>query len=120
MMLCACKPVAVGYLRKDVSGVAQSWNESQLRSLAKRLGYNLAKTVVFGAKTADPISGLIEAARRVKADAVIVPSTAHFDGEVIPDALTRVLDVVSVTPEHTYARWTLNPARWSDGPNEPA
>ncbi|WP_228833756.1 hypothetical protein [Nocardia brasiliensis] len=114
MMLNSLKPIAVGYIRKDIAGVAQAWNETQIRSLAKRSGYNLAKTVVLGAKTEHPVADLIEAGRRAKAHAVIVPSSAHFDGEVIPDELTRVMDVVSVTPERIYARWTLNPQRWSD------
>ncbi|MBF6131144.1 hypothetical protein [Nocardia brasiliensis] len=113
------RPVAIGFIRKDVAGVAQSWNESQIRILAKRSGYNLAKTVVFGAKTEHPIAVLIEAGRRVKAHAVIVPSTAHFDSEVIPDELTRVMDVISVIPERTYSRWTLNPERWSESSKRP-
>lgn len=104
--------VAVGYLRKDVSGVAQGWHETQIRVTAKRSGYNLAKTVVLSAKTENPIAELIETGRRVKAHAVIVPSAAHFEGEVIPDELTRVMDVVCVVTERTYRRWTLNPQRW--------
>ncbi len=108
------KPVAIGYLRRDIVGVAQGWNETQIRSVARRLGYNLAKTVVFSAKTTNPIPELIAVARRGKADAVIVPSATHFDGDAIPDELTQVVDVITVSPEETYARWTLNPTRWSD------
>ncbi|CAM4518785.1 hypothetical protein NONI108955_41115 [Nocardia ninae] len=113
------KPIAVGYLRRDIAGVAQPWNETQIRSLARRLGYNLAKTVVFGASTAHPVPELIEAARRAKADAVIVPSVTHFDGNAVPGELTRVVDVVTVSPEETYARWSLNPTRWSDHTPDP-
>ncbi|CAM4097444.1 hypothetical protein NONI108955_08790 [Nocardia ninae] len=114
------KPIAVGYLRRDIAGVAQPWNETQIRSTARRLGYNLAKTVVFGANTADPVQELIEAARRAKADAVIVPSVTHFEGNAVPDDLTQVVDVVTVSPEQTYARWTLKPTRWSDHTPGPA
>ncbi|WP_378733670.1 hypothetical protein [Nocardia brasiliensis] len=114
------KPTAVGYLREDIAGVAQAWNETQMRSLAKRLGYNLTKTVVFGANTEHPIPELISVARQVKADAVVVPSVTHFDGNAVPDELTRVADVVTVSPEQTYARWTLKPTRWSDHSQDPA
>ncbi|WP_280454497.1 hypothetical protein [Nocardia brasiliensis] len=76
--------------------------------------------VVFDPSIEDPVIELIEAARRVRASAVIVSSTAHFDAERVPDGLTRVVDVVSVTPEFTYARWTLNPARWSESSQDPA
>ncbi|PXX59842.1 hypothetical protein DFR70_111229 [Nocardia tenerifensis] len=113
------KPVAIGYLRRDKAGVAQQWNETEIRSLAKRLGYNLTKTVVFSANTAQPILELIQAARRAKADAVIVPSTTHFDGDSVPGELTKVVDVVTVSPEQTYARWALNPTRWSDPSQDP-
>lgn len=114
MLGSASKPVAIGYLRKDIAGVAQGWNETQIRSTAKRLGYNLAKTVAFGASTEHPIQELIAAARRAKADAAIVPSATHFEDNDIPAELTQVVDVVTVSPEHTYARWALNPTRWSD------
>ncbi len=113
------KPIAVGYLRKDIAGVAQSWNETQIRSVTRRLGYNLAKTVAFSANTADPVQELIEAARRAKADAVIVPSVTHFEGNAIPGELTQVVDVITVSPEETYARWSLNPTRWSDHTHGP-
>ncbi|WP_228832804.1 hypothetical protein [Nocardia brasiliensis] len=80
----------------------------------------MAKTVVLGPKIEDPVAELIEAARRVRASAVIVSSTAHFEAERVPDELTRLVDVVSVTPEFTYARWTLNPVRWSESSRDPA
>ncbi len=114
------KPIAVGYLRRDIAGVAQGWNETQIRGVARRLGYNLAKTVVFSAKTANPIPELIATARRAKSDAVIVPSVTHFERNAIPDELTQVVDVITVSPEETYARWSLNPTRWSDHTQGPA
>ncbi|WP_228541807.1 hypothetical protein [Nocardia sp. XZ_19_369] len=88
--------------------------------MARRLGYNLAKTVAFSEKTADPIQELIEAARRATADAVIVPSVTHFEGNAIPGELTQVVDVITVSPEETYARWSLNPTRWSSDTPDPA
>ncbi|MFI9509128.1 hypothetical protein [Nocardia sp. NPDC052566] len=100
------RPAAIGYLRRDVSGVSQVWDETQIGSVARRLGYELAKTIVFDARTPDAVAQLITAVERADADAVIVPGAAHFGG-VIPDQLVRVCDVVTVSPEATYARWAL-------------
>jgi hypothetical protein len=98
------RPTAIGYLRRDVSGVSQTWDEIQIRSVAKRLGYELAKTVVFGPETDSPLSRLMNVVRRVDVDAVIVPSVRHFGGEVSSE-LVKVVDVITVSPENTYARW---------------
>ncbi|MGQ4597359.1 hypothetical protein [Nocardia sp. R6R-6] len=98
------RPTAIGYLRRDISGISQTWDEIQIRSLAKRLGYELAKTVVFRAETDSPLSRLLNVVRRVDVDAVIVPGVRHFGGEV-PTGLVAVADVITVSPERTYARW---------------
>ncbi|MBF6219774.1 hypothetical protein IU479_16845 [Nocardia abscessus] len=98
------RPTAIGYLRRDVSGVSQTWDEIQLRGLAKRLGYELAKTVVFGPETDSPLSRLMGVVRRADVDAVIVPGVRHFGGEVPPE-LVKVVDVITVNPQKTYARW---------------
>jgi hypothetical protein len=88
-------PTAIGYLRSDVSGPRQSWDEIQIRSLARRLGYNLTKTVVFSHRTDDPVARLINLARRTRADAVITPAAAHFGG-TIPAELDHVAAVITV------------------------
>ncbi|QIS13028.1 hypothetical protein [Nocardia arthritidis] len=97
------RPKAIGYLRRDVSGVSQVWDETLIRSTAKRLGYDLAKTIAFGPETDAPVARLIATARRIDAEAVIVPGPAHFDGE-IPAEVVRVCDVITVSPENTFAR----------------
>ncbi|MGW0248820.1 hypothetical protein ACWDYH_19515 [Nocardia goodfellowii] len=99
------QPTALGYLRHDISGISQAWDEIQIRSLAKRLGYDLAKTVAFGARTDRPVARLIEAAETADMDAVLVPSAAHFEDAEIPVELVRVCDVITVSPEANYARW---------------
>ncbi|GAB0107692.1 hypothetical protein JMUB6875_66890 [Nocardia sp. JMUB6875] len=101
-------PTAIAYLRSDISGARQSWDETNNRSTAKRLGYDLAKTVVFTQHTDDPIQRLINVARRLGADAVVVPSLAHFGGQ-IPAQLVAVADVITVEPHQTYARWVIPP-----------
>lgn len=114
------RPTAIGYLRRDVSGVSQVWDETQNRSVAARLGYNLAKTITFGSDVLQPIDALLKAVKRAGAEAVIVPSTAHFEGNAVPDELIRQVDVITVSPEHTFARWPLHPARWSSPHPTPA
>ncbi|WP_255222307.1 hypothetical protein [Nocardia otitidiscaviarum] len=71
--------------------------------MAKRLGYNLARTVVFSQHTDDPIGRLINVVRNLGAEAVVVPSLDHLGGTA-PAALVQVADVITVEPHHTYAR----------------
>ncbi|MBF6129014.1 hypothetical protein [Nocardia brasiliensis] len=97
------RPAAIGYLRRDVSGARQQWDEVLIRSLAQRFGYDLAKTVVFGAETDDVLHRLTTVAQRLGVDAVIVPGAAHFEGGV-PEQLVQICDVITVAPEYTYAR----------------
>lgn len=97
--------VALGYLRKDVSRQQQRWDEAQIRSLARRLGYNLQKTVVASNRTDDPIGVLMNVVAQVDAEAVIVPTVAHFDECTVPAELVEITDVITVVPERTFARW---------------
>jgi hypothetical protein len=97
------KPPAIGYLRKDVSGVSKAWDQIQIRILAERLGYQLAKTIEFSQHTADPIGQLLATIARDQVDAVVVPSLEHLSGE-IPEDLMLAADVITVSPEATYAR----------------
>lgn len=98
------KPKALGYVRKDVSGVRQRWDEAQVRSLAHRFGYFLHKTVAFGSYVDDPVGELMCVIKRADAEAVFVPNLEHFDG-CVPRSLVAVADVVTVVPRYTYARW---------------
>ncbi|MFD6160833.1 hypothetical protein ACFWF7_15015 [Nocardia sp. NPDC060256] len=104
------RPTAIGYLRRDVSGISQVWDETQIRSVAKRLGYELAKIVAFGAHTDEPVSQLLNTIARVRADAVVIPTLAHLADEL--DMVVQVCDVITVNPENTYARWVLPTERW--------
>ncbi|MFR9752194.1 hypothetical protein ACL02S_14325 [Nocardia sp. 004] len=104
------RPTALGYLRRDVSGISQTWHETQIRSLAKRLGYDLAKTVVFGPWTDNPVVQLMNQVWDADAKAVLVPGVEHFGTEV-PAELVKLADVITVTPEVTYARSILPPIK---------
>lgn len=95
-------PTAIGYLRKDISGVSQDWDEIQIRSRAKRLGYDLAKTVTFDARTVDPEGRLVNVVQALDVDAVIAPSLEHFGGQV-PKRLVQQCELNTVSPGETYA-----------------
>ncbi|WP_245546919.1 hypothetical protein [Nocardia brevicatena] len=99
------KPKALGYVRKDKSGIHQQWDEAQIRSLVQRFGYELCKTIVFGEFTEDPIGELVHAIGRAEAEALFMPGLEHFDG-IVPWTLVSVADVVTVSPQRTYARWS--------------
>ncbi|MFB7718415.1 hypothetical protein [Nocardia sp. NPDC056100] len=99
------RPTAVGYLRTDVSGMARLWDQTQIRRLATRLGYDFADLVIFDPQfDRPPLARLKAQATRLDAEAVIVPSSKHFPGGEVPDTLVRQLDVITVDPEETYAR----------------
>lgn len=96
---------AIGYVRRDVSRARQPWDEIQIRSVAKRLGYNLRKTVVFTSSVPEPERRLGELADRSGIDAIIVPSVEHFSDRHVPAELVQIVDVITTVPECTYARW---------------
>ncbi|WP_194835568.1 hypothetical protein [Nocardia sp. XZ_19_369] len=106
------QPAAIGYVRHDISGAQQTWDETQIRSLAKRLGYELIENVVFGADTADRLGQLGDIVRRHDAEALITPTLEHLDGTAEP--LVEICDVITVRPENTYARWAF-PQIQADG-----
>ncbi|WP_306363766.1 hypothetical protein [Nocardia sp. CC227C] len=99
------RATAIGYLRTDISGVAQFRDEGQIRKLAARLGYDFADMIVYDPKFGrPPLARLKAQATRLDADAVIVPGPEHFEGGQVPGSLVRQVDVITVTPEETYAR----------------
>lgn len=109
------KPTCIGYLRTDISGMAQLWDQSQIRRLATKLGYDFADMVIYDPRFGrPPLARLKAQATRLDAEAVIVPSPQHFPGRQIPGALVKQLDVITVSPEETYARRNTPP--WPDLP----
>ncbi|MFE5283886.1 hypothetical protein ACFRAQ_02800 [Nocardia sp. NPDC056611] len=109
---------AIGWLRSDISGERREWDEARIRIMAHRLGYNLRKTVAFGPWTDRPVHRLRVLVSRLALEAVIVPSVEHFEGGCVPAELVAVTDVITVTPENTYARYATGelPARpWARG-----
>ncbi|QDP83998.1 hypothetical protein FOH10_34400 [Nocardia otitidiscaviarum] len=102
---------AIGYLRTDVSGIARFHDESQIRTLATRLGYDFADMIVYDPKFGrPPLARLKAQATRLAAEAVIVPGPEHFESGRVPPSLVEKLDVITVTPETTYTRRTTPPS----------
>ncbi|MFB8002872.1 hypothetical protein [Nocardia sp. NPDC056000] len=104
------KPTCLGYIRTDVSGMAQQWDQSQIRKLATRLGYDFADMVIYDPRFGrPPLARLRAQVTRLDAEAVIIPSLEHLERGEIPESLVRQLDVITVSPEATYARRTMPP-----------
>ncbi|WP_067903348.1 hypothetical protein [Nocardia vaccinii] len=99
------RPIAIGYLRRDVSGTRQPWDEEQIRSLARRFGYDLSRIVAFSNHTDEPHRRLCNVVGRIGATAVFVPSLEHFvTAEEVPASLLTLADIVTVDTRFTYAR----------------
>lgn len=101
---------AIGYVRTDICGVGQVWDEAEMRCAADEQGYDLRKTIAFAGTTFDPIGRLADIAAELGVDAVFSPSFAHL-GDVIPDRLIRVCAVVVVKPLIIYPRFDPLPVR---------
>ncbi|MEC3919746.1 hypothetical protein [Nocardia sp. CDC160] len=106
------KPTALEYLRTDVSGIGQQWDESEIRRLAQRYGYDFADMVTYDPNSGrPPLARLKAQATRLDAEAVFVPSLEHFEDGESPASLVQKLDIVTVHPEETYARRPMPPLR---------
>ena len=105
-------PSAIGYLRSDVSGARQPWDENQIRYTAARLGYDLRKIVVFSATTTEPMRRLRVVVDRLGVDAIVTPGLGHFEPDEVPTELVGSADIVTVSPECVYAR-VVAPAQTS-------
>ncbi|MFB7717001.1 MULTISPECIES: hypothetical protein [unclassified Nocardia] len=104
------RPTALGYLRTDVSGAAQLWDESLIRRTAERLGYDFAGMVLFDPRSGrPPLARLRSLVTRLDAEAVIAPAPAHFEAGRVPESLVARVDVIIVSPEQTFARWIIPP-----------
>ncbi len=91
---------AIGYIRSDISRGNQRSDEEQLRSLAKRSGYNLRKTIVFGSRTDDPEHRLaVVLSHLPTVEVVLVPSIAHFHGGTVPATIGVHAKVVAATTQ---------------------
>ncbi len=94
------RPIALGWMHPETE--APDWDMAQVRRLASRLGYRLVWA---------PETGRIPLADQVwkaGAEVVIAPSTAHFDLLTL-NAVMRAVDVETVLPRLSFARWATKP-----------
>ncbi|MGW4536166.1 hypothetical protein ACWEOI_34930 [Nocardia sp. NPDC004340] len=68
----------------------------------------------FGPHTDRPVHRLRVLVANLGVDAVIVPSLEHFEGGEVPGELVRRADVITVSPEETFARWIVPPDAVAD------
>ncbi|PPJ28316.1 hypothetical protein C5E45_00190 [Nocardia nova] len=94
------RPIALGWVHPEAR--APDWDMAQVRRLASRLGYRL----VWPPETSR--IPLADQVRESGAEAVIAPSTAHFD-PVTLNAVMVVADVETVLPRLSFARWATKP-----------
>lgn len=96
------KAPAIAYLRTDLSGARQYWDERRMRCLSERLGYFLCKTLVLCAATHSRIDRLLGQIATEHAEAVFVPHLDHLEGEHM--RVVARADVI-VDAQEVYARW---------------
>lgn len=94
------RPIALGWIHPEAT--AADWDTAQVRRLASRLGYRL----VWAPETSR--IPLADQVRELGAEAVIAPSTAHFDLLTL-NAVMTVVDVETVLPRLSFARWATKP-----------
>ncbi|WP_067697758.1 hypothetical protein [Nocardia jejuensis] len=94
---------AIGYLRSDLSGMRQPWDEAQIRNLATKLKYDFRKTIVFNSGIEEKVRRLRVAIDRTHAAAIVVPSIGHFE-HGIPKEILEVADVIAVDTGKVYNR----------------
>ncbi len=94
---------AIGYINVHTSGPRLDWDDQQLRSVAKRLGYTLMKTMT-STGSLDPVGLLITMVQATGADAVLVPDLSHLDGADL-GWLALVADVIPIDdPDQALTR----------------
>lgn len=96
------KAPAIAYLRTDISEIRRRWDETRMRGLSQRLGYDLCRVVALSAASRDRIDRLLDHIAMENAEAVFVPHLAHLDGEHV--RVVARADVI-VDAEEVYARW---------------
>ncbi len=96
---CEVMPVALGWIDYDRSR-APGWDAAQMRRLARRLGYRL----VWPASAS--VLPLVDQVRDADADAVLLPAPDHV-GVLELDDLMHVVDVETVCPRLSFARWSI-------------
>ncbi|MDN2495955.1 hypothetical protein FHY52_04480 [Nocardia nova] len=102
------RPIAIGLVRAEVSGLRVQRHTEQIRHHAERLGYVYAYTVRPPADDVDPVGYALGLAAGLGVDAMIV-----YDLETVGHSPSRVcqwFDLETVSPPATWAASVLSPA----------
>ncbi|MBB5911716.1 hypothetical protein BJY24_000583 [Nocardia transvalensis] len=95
------RPRAIAYVNSALPGWPE--NESLVCQHALKLGYTIARLVIFYAVMVEvPVTRLLETVRAHGAVVVVVPDLGHLGGD--PARVCEVCDVETVCPPATYAR----------------
>lgn len=95
--------IAVVYIRSDLSGHARQLDESRLRRLAIRFGYDVCEVLLVDGTRSQRLVYLEDGIRAHGAEAVFVPTVEHLDGQL--GRIVAQADVIEQSGE-TYARWS--------------
>ncbi len=90
------RPTALAWI-SDASP-SPGWDAARLRRLARHLGYAL----IWPEASLVPLPDLV---RDADVDAVLTPSTDHLDALTL-NAVMGLVDVETVLPRLSFARWT--------------
>ncbi|MEU0871668.1 hypothetical protein [Nocardia brasiliensis] len=110
---------AVGFLRYGISGADRERHEAEIRSVATRLGYEVAAILYDACDRGALVSQIMVLAWNCESAAVIIPSDRHLErGEV--DDLLAVGDVIIIESAKRYepaGREVKVTDLWNPGPN---
>jgi hypothetical protein len=95
------QPTALGWIDQDTSE-APDWHRAQIQRLARHLGYELIWP------RPESIVPLVDQVRTAEVDVVITPAPNHLTAITL-NAVMSVVDVETVCPRLTFARWALRP-----------
>lgn len=90
------QPKAIGFLLLELSGTAWEQEEFALVELAGRHGYDLVRTLRFTPEIPDPVERLLIIARRLPAQAVVVPTLEHLPAQ---DLVRQNCHLIAAHPE---------------------
>ncbi|RDI48543.1 hypothetical protein DFR68_108379 [Nocardia mexicana] len=96
------RPTAFAWV-DPAGGLWPTWDNAQIRRLARRLGYVLYWP-------GPSVLPLIDQVRAADVDAVITPSPSHL-GVIQLHALMCIVDVETASPRTSFARWTTFPCQ---------
>ncbi|WP_067674678.1 hypothetical protein [Nocardia miyunensis] len=93
------EPTAFAWINPETS-LAPEWDRAQIQRLARHLGYQLIWPRV------ESVVPLVDQIRTAEVDIVITPAPNHLTAITL-NAIMSVVNVETVCPRLTFARWPL-------------